>query len=93
MNLCAHVSEERGSGEGEGSQALCACVSEERGNGEGAGSQALSLLSDVLRYINLGAIFRIGAGSLGKAFLITEKTRAREEARRCQCYEGQEAEA
>ncbi len=68
-------------------------MSEERGNGEGAGSQALSLLSDALRYINLGAIFRIGAGSLGKAFLITEKTRAREEARRCQCYEGQGAEA
>ena len=44
MNLCAHVSEERGNGEGEGSQALCACVSEERGNGEGAGSQALSFV-------------------------------------------------
>jgi hypothetical protein len=57
---------------------LCACVSEERG------SRDIALL---------GAIFRTGAGSLGKAFIITEKTRAREELRRCRCYEGQGAKA
>ena len=43
MDLCVHVSEERGNGEGAGSQALCARVSEAREDREGA--QALSLLS------------------------------------------------
>jgi hypothetical protein len=44
MHLHACVSEQRGDGEGVGSQALCACVRKERGDGEGAGLQALSLL-------------------------------------------------